>query len=54
MAIDSIGNKCCGCRACLQKCKFNAISFVTDTYGFEYPEIDSTRCVNTEFGEKHS
>ena len=52
MAIDSIGNKCCGCRACLQKCKFNAISFVTDTYGFEYPEIDSTRCVNCGACEK--
>ena len=52
MAIDSIGNKCCGCRACLQKCKFNAISFVTDAYGFEYPEIDSTRCVNCGACEK--
>lgn len=52
MAIDSIGNKCCGCRACLQKCKFNAISFATDTYGFEYPEIDSTQCVNCGACEK--
>lgn len=46
MGIDNIGNKCCGCRACLQKCKFDAISFVVDTYGFEYPKIDSTHCIH--------
>ncbi len=46
MSIESIGNKCCGCRACLQKCKFGAISFVTDEYGFEYPKIDTSLCVN--------
>lgn len=52
MAIDGIGNKCCGCRACLQKCKFGAISFVTDTYGFEYPKIDSDICTDCGACEK--
>ena len=46
MSIESIGNKCCGCRACLQKCKLGAISIVTDKYGFEYPEINTSLCTN--------
>ena len=46
MSVESIGNKCCGCRACIQKCKFDALCFVTDTYGFEYPKIDFARCIN--------
>jgi len=52
MSLESIGNKCCGCRACLQKCKFGAISFVTDIYGFEYPKINSTLCTNCNLCEK--
>ena len=52
MSIDSIGNKCCGCRACLQNCELKAISFVTDTYGFEYPKIDSKHCANCGLCEK--
>ena len=36
MSIKSIGNDCCGCRACLQKCKLKAIDFAIDEYGFEY------------------
>lgn len=51
MSIESIGNKCCGCRACLQKCKFGAISFVTDAYGFEYPKINTTLCANCDLCE---
>lgn len=46
MSIESIGNKCCACRACLQTCKRGAITFVTDEYGFEYPKIDVTLCTN--------
>ncbi len=45
MPIDIVGNKCCGCRACVTSCKFDAISIITDKYGFEYPEIDNTKCV---------
>ena len=52
MAIDSIGNNCCGCRACLQKCSFGAITFATDAYGFEYPKIDATLCTNCGLCEK--
>jgi len=46
MAIDQVGNKCCGCRGCLQKCKFGAITFATDKYGFEYPKIDPALCIS--------
>lgn len=52
LAIDNIGNKCCGCRTCLQKCKSNAITFVTDIYGFEYPKIDSELCTSCGLCEK--
>lgn len=45
MSIKVVGNKCCGCRACEQKCKLNAISFKTDEYGFEYPEVSADLCV---------
>ena len=51
MSVKSIKNKCCGCRACQQKCKFGAISFVTDEYGFEYPQIDTTLCTNCKLCE---
>ena len=46
MSIEIVQNKCCGCRACEQKCAFCAISFTTDKYGFEYPRIDSDKCTN--------
>ncbi len=52
MSIESIANKCCGCRACLQKCKFGAISIVTDKYGFEYPKIDKSLCTNCGLCER--
>lgn len=52
MSIESIGNKCCGCRACLQKCEFGAVSFVSDKYGFEYPEINATLCTNCSSCER--
>ena len=52
MSIDIVGSNCCGCRACLQKCKFGAITFVKDTYGFEYPQIDTSLCTNCGLCEK--
>lgn len=36
---------CCGCRACEQTCKKNAISMVSDSDGFIYPEINKDLCV---------
>ena len=52
MSIENVKNKCCGCRACLQKCKFGAISIVVDKYGFEYPKIDNALCTNCGLCEK--
>lgn len=46
MHIENIGNKCCGCRGCEQKCKHGAITFINDKYGFEYPRVDAEKCVN--------
>ncbi|KAF5033031.1 hypothetical protein DSECCO2_610970 [anaerobic digester metagenome] len=36
--------KCTGCRACMNTCHQNAISFIEDEKGFSYPVIDSN-CV---------
>lgn len=36
---------CCGCRACANICPKNAISFKEDKYGFLFPEIDESLCV---------
>ena len=51
MSIERIGNNCCGCRSCLQKCPLNAITFTTDEYGFEYPHINSAACINCDLCE---
>lgn len=37
--------ECCGCTACYTICPKNAISMVEDDEGFEYPQIDESRCV---------
>ena len=39
-------SRCCGCGACLNACKMNAISMRADKFGFLYPSIDSNKCVN--------
>lgn len=52
MSISIIGDKCCGCRACLTACKFGAIADSIDKYGFEYPKIDNTKCINCRACEK--
>lgn len=36
---------CCGCAACKAVCGTNAITMKTDEYGFEYPVIDSDKCI---------
>ena len=36
---------CCGCKACANACGRNAISFLPDKYGFEYPHIDAEKCI---------
>ena len=43
---------CCGCRACEQICKHNAISLEIDEEGFLYPILDNSACVNCGLCEK--
>ncbi len=43
---------CCGCKACGDICAKEAITFPTDTEGFWYPQIDSSKCVNCGLCEK--
>lgn len=38
-------NKCTGCSACLYACKHGAISMMKDVYGFEYPHVDKSVCI---------
>lgn len=37
---------CCGCGVCHEVCPKNAISMVTDEYGYLYAKIDSTLCID--------
>lgn len=52
MLINNEKEKCCGCYACYNICKYGAITMVKDEKGFEYPQIDKTRCVNCGICEK--
>lgn len=36
---------CCGCTACFAICPKSAITMVEDEEGFEYPKINSDKCV---------
>lgn len=46
MSVSVVKDKCCMCKNCIRICKFNAISFVTDEYGFEHVMVDEDKCVN--------
>ena len=37
--------ECCGCTACYAICPRDAISMGEDAEGFEYPQIDESKCV---------
>ena len=37
--------ECCGCTACHAICPKEAISMVEDEEGFEYPQIDESKCI---------
>lgn len=45
--INLFENKkdCCGCGACANICPRSAISFKNDEYGFAYPEINRSLCI---------
>lgn len=36
---------CCGCTACYAICPQHAISMVEDEEGFDYPQIDTVKCI---------
>ena len=36
---------CCGCKACANACLRNAITFQPDEYGFDYPQINASKCI---------
>ena len=36
---------CCGCAACYIVCPKEAIKMVEDEEGFEYPQIDESKCI---------
>lgn len=46
MTISDVKKDCCMCKNCYRVCKFDAITFCTDEYGFEYAKIDGNKCVN--------
>ena len=35
---------CCGCSACYAVCPQDAIQMQEDEEGFDYPQIDSSKC----------
>lgn len=37
--------ECCGCTACYAVCPMHAIRMILDDEGFEYPEIDTEKCI---------
>lgn len=45
-------HKCCGCYSCVNACPQSAISMKQDEKGFEYPEIDKSKCIECGLCEK--
>lgn len=37
--------ECCGCATCYAICPKGAISMIEDEEGFEYPVIDTNKCI---------
>lgn len=37
--------ECCGCTACYAICPQKAIEMVEDEEGFEYPNLDKSKCI---------
>ena len=38
-------NECCGCTACFAICPKRAITMIEDEEGFEYPYINTEKCI---------
>lgn len=43
---------CCGCTACAEICGHGAISMIPDAYGFPYPILDQSKCVDCGLCDK--
>ena len=52
MSIKIVGKNCCACYTCKTVCKFDAISAVTDEYGFEQTVVDTDKCQECGMCEK--
>ncbi len=45
-------DKCCGCFACYNNCPKQCVSMLSDSEGFWYPKIDTSKCINCGLCEK--
>lgn len=45
-------SECCGCTACASVCAHGAITMEPDTFGFLYPQVDTTKCVQCGLCDK--
>ncbi len=45
-------NQCCGCGLCALKCPKHAIEMKEDEYGFIYPYVNKSKCINCEICKK--
>lgn len=43
--LYSSPEECCACRACSSVCPKGAVSFAEDKYGFSFPRVDQSLCV---------
>ncbi len=50
--LYNVPEECCGCQACSNVCPQNAISFKEDLYGFLFPFIDESLCIECHRCEK--
>lgn len=52
MRINKTKTDCCGCTACESICPHGAIRMVPDPFGFLYPQVDDSSCVDCGLCEK--
>lgn len=45
-ALYNKKEECCGCGACVDICRKNAVRMVVDREGFRYPKVDKSLCVD--------
>lgn len=52
MIIIKDKHNCCGCAACVQACPRKCITFNEDKYGFRYPIVNQSLCIQCNLCEK--